>query len=93
MARSIEPLIVGKVIGDVIDFFNPTVELTVHYGSRKVSNGCEIKPSAAAQKPRLMHVCLLINLYTWVRLWWIRMHRVLVSPGLESGYIGTKMLI
>ncbi|CAN1284502.1 Protein MOTHER of FT and TFL1 [Linum perenne] len=51
MARSIEPLIVGKVIGDVIDFFNPTVELTVHYGSRKVSNGCEIKPSAAAQKP------------------------------------------
>ncbi|CAI0467857.1 unnamed protein product [Linum tenue] len=52
MARtSIEPLIVGKVIGDVLDPFHPLVELTVHYGSRKISNGCEIKPSAALQKP------------------------------------------
>ncbi|CAN0852676.1 Protein MOTHER of FT and TFL1 [Linum grandiflorum] len=69
MARSIEPLIVGKVIGDVIDLFNPMVELTVHYGPRKVSNGCEIKPSAAAQRPvvQVLHDAPLSSvLYTLV---------------------------
>ncbi|XVE87921.1 hypothetical protein DITRI_Ditri19aG0027200 [Diplodiscus trichospermus] len=56
MARSVEPLVVGRVIGDVLDMFIPSLEFTVHYGTKQVANGCDIKPSAAADKP---HVQLL----------------------------------
>nr|BAX00859.1 MOTHER OF FT AND TFL1-like protein [Ficus carica] len=52
MARSLEPLVVGKVIGDVVDMFSPAVEFTVRYGAKQVSNGCEIKPSATADHPK-----------------------------------------
>lgn len=52
MARSLEPLVVGKVIGDVVDMFSPAAEFTVKYGSKQVTNGCEIKPSSAADKPK-----------------------------------------
>ena len=51
MARSLEPLVVGKVIGDVIDMFSPSAEMTVRYGTKQVGNGCEIKPSLVADKP------------------------------------------
>ncbi|KAK9227283.1 hypothetical protein WN943_012332 [Citrus x changshan-huyou] len=51
MARSMEPLVVGRVIGDVVDMFTPATEMTVHYGTKQVANGCEIKPSASADKP------------------------------------------
>jgi hypothetical protein len=38
MARSIEPLVVGRVVGDVIDMFVPSVDLAVQYTSRQVNN-------------------------------------------------------
>ena len=53
MARSVEPLVVGRVIGDVLDMFTPATEFTVHYGTKQVTNGCDIKPSAAADQPHL----------------------------------------
>ncbi|KAM3386878.1 hypothetical protein ACQJBY_010033 [Aegilops geniculata] len=54
MARVLEPLIVGKVIGEVIDNFNPTVKMTVTYSSNKqVFNGHEFFPSAVVSKPRI----------------------------------------
>ncbi|KAF3451579.1 hypothetical protein FNV43_RR07674 [Rhamnella rubrinervis] len=53
MARSLEPLVVGKVIGDVVDMFSPAAEFTVQYGPKQVTNGCKIKPSAAADKPKV----------------------------------------
>nr|ANS56331.1 FT-like protein [Cycas revoluta] len=53
MARFIEPLVVGRVIGDVLDMFLPTVNLTVNYTARQVNNGCELKPSAVAAPPRV----------------------------------------
>nr|ANS56340.1 FT-like protein [Ginkgo biloba] len=53
MARFREPLVVGRVVGDVIDMFTPTVSLTVTYSSRQVNNGCEIKPSALLVSPRV----------------------------------------
>ncbi|CAK7350736.1 unnamed protein product [Dovyalis caffra] len=66
MARSLEPLVVGKVIGDVLDPFNPSAEFTVSYGSKRVANGCDIKPSSAAQKPhvQLLGSALSSDLYT-----------------------------
>ncbi|XP_027111663.1 protein MOTHER of FT and TFL1 homolog 1-like [Coffea eugenioides] len=51
MARPVEPLVVGRVIGDVLDMFVPAAELIVQYGSKQVGNGCEIKPSHSAHKP------------------------------------------
>ena len=36
MARSVDPLVVGKVIGDVIDMFVPSVDMAVLYASRQV---------------------------------------------------------
>ncbi|KAL3519629.1 hypothetical protein ACH5RR_017778 [Cinchona calisaya] len=51
MARSVDPLVVGRVIGDVLDMFVPSAELIVHYGQKQVGNGCQIKPSQTANKP------------------------------------------
>nr|QLM02220.1 terminal flower 1_1 [Hypoxis decumbens] len=54
MARVLEPLIVGRVIGEVLDSFNPSVKMMVTYNSNKmVCNGHEFFPSAVASKPRV----------------------------------------
>ncbi|CAN6228003.1 unnamed protein product [Urochloa humidicola] len=53
MSRVLEPLVMGKVIGEVIDNFNPTVKMTVTYYSNKVFNGHEFFPSAVVSKPRV----------------------------------------
>ena len=54
MSRALEPLIVGKVIGEVLDHFNPTVKMMVTYNSNKqVFNGHEFFPSAVANMPRV----------------------------------------
>ncbi|KAL6899836.1 hypothetical protein ACP4OV_006494 [Aristida adscensionis] len=54
MSRVLEPLVVGKVIGEVLDNFNPTVKMTVTYSANKqVFNGHEFFPSAVAPKPRV----------------------------------------
>ena len=53
MAEAPEILVAGKVIGDVLEPFTPEAELTVQYGSETVSNGCEIKPLEAKNRPRL----------------------------------------
>nr|ANS56345.1 MFT-like protein [Podocarpus macrophyllus] len=49
--RSVDPLVVGKVVGEVVDMFVPAVNMTVFYGSRQVTNGCEIKPSVTGTRP------------------------------------------
>ncbi|PPD82516.1 hypothetical protein GOBAR_DD20569 [Gossypium barbadense] len=82
MARSVEPLVVGRVIGDVLDMFTPASEFTVRYGTKQVTNGCDIKPSAAADKP---HVQILghpfsSNLYTLV----FDSFQVMVDPDAPS---------
>eukprot|EP00268_Persea_americana_P069730 TRINITY_DN9979_c0_g2_i1.p1 TRINITY_DN9979_c0_g2~~TRINITY_DN9979_c0_g2_i1.p1 ORF type:complete len:203 (-),score=27.55 TRINITY_DN9979_c0_g2_i1:335-859(-) len=68
MARSVEPLAVGRVIGDVLDMFTPTVGFNVHYGPKQVANGCQIKPSSTVDRPRVQiygsHISN--NLYTLV---------------------------
>ncbi|XBI63204.1 hypothetical protein VPH35_043676 [Triticum aestivum] len=47
------PLVVGRVIGDVVDPFVRRVALRVGYASRDVANGCELRPSAIADPPRV----------------------------------------
>lgn len=54
MAKMSNPLIIGRVIGDVIDCFTPTVRMSVTYNSNKqVYNGHELFPSSVTLKPRV----------------------------------------
>lgn len=53
MSRDRDPIVVGRVVGDVLDPFTRTVQLRVVYNNREVSNGCEFKPSAVAGPPRV----------------------------------------
>lgn len=54
MARMLEPLVVSRVVGDVLDFFTPSVKMSVTYNSNKqVCNGHELFPSAVTTKPRV----------------------------------------
>ncbi|KAF1859989.1 hypothetical protein Lal_00027837 [Lupinus albus] len=65
--RSRNPLVVGRVIGDVLDPFESSISMRVTYNNRDVSNGSEFKPSHVVNQPR---VCIggddLRNLYTLV---------------------------
>ncbi|CAN6560053.1 unnamed protein product [Malus baccata var. baccata] len=51
---SSDPLVVGRVIGDVVDYFSPSVKMTVSYNSnKKVYNGHELFPSSVTIKPKV----------------------------------------
>ncbi|KAJ6411336.1 hypothetical protein OIU84_007991 [Salix udensis] len=68
MAASVHPLVVGRVIGDVIDMFVPAINMSVYYGSKQVSNGCEIKPSLAVNPPKVTISGHSDELYTMVMI-------------------------
>jgi hypothetical protein len=53
MSRSLEPLSVGRVIGEVVDIFNPSVRMNVTYSTKQVANGHELMPSIVMNKPRV----------------------------------------
>ncbi|KAG2303178.1 hypothetical protein Bca52824_031829 [Brassica carinata] len=53
MAASVDPLVVGRVIGDVLDMYIPTAKMSVFFGPKHITNGCEIKPSAAVNPPKV----------------------------------------
>lgn len=48
-----DPLVLGRVVGDVVDPFVRRVALRVAYGAREVANGCELRPSAVDDQPRV----------------------------------------
>ncbi|XP_073221796.1 protein VERNALIZATION 3 isoform X2 [Cicer arietinum] len=48
------PLVVGRVIGDVLDPFESSIRLLITYGNRNVNNGCELKPSQVAKQPQVL---------------------------------------
>ncbi|KAI3934833.1 hypothetical protein MKW92_053905 [Papaver armeniacum] len=53
MPRPRDPLVVGRVVGDVLDPFNRSVPIRISYTSKDVTNGCEFKPSAVVSQPRV----------------------------------------
>lgn len=53
MSRIIEPLNLGRVIGDVVDDFTPTMKMSIKYHTKKFCNGYEFCPSSVATKPRV----------------------------------------
>ncbi|KAL4555647.1 hypothetical protein LXL04_038272 [Taraxacum kok-saghyz] len=48
-----DPLVVGRVIGDVLDSFTKSINLSISYNNREVNNGCELKPSQVVNQPRV----------------------------------------
>ncbi|KAJ4954941.1 hypothetical protein NE237_011724 [Protea cynaroides] len=54
MLRSLHPLTLGRVVGEVVDDFIPSVRMNVFYNSTmQVCNGQELMPSAIATSPRV----------------------------------------
>ncbi|XVF53647.1 hypothetical protein PTKIN_Ptkin05aG0115400 [Pterospermum kingtungense] len=54
MSRAPEPLAIGRVVGEVVDNFLPSVKMTVTYNSNKqVANGHELMPAVIAARPRV----------------------------------------
>ena len=77
MAAHVDPLVVGRVIGDVVDMFVPTMAVSVRFGTKDLTNGCEIKPSVAADAPTVQVAGRVGDLFTLVRIH--RMHVFHVS--------------
>ena len=49
-----DPLAVGRVIGEVIDIFSPSVTMNVIYNvNKQVANGHELMPATVMAKPRV----------------------------------------
>ncbi|KAI3867859.1 hypothetical protein MKX03_031318 [Papaver bracteatum] len=48
-----DPLVVGRIIGDVFNPFKKSIEIGIAYTSRKITSGCELKPSAVVDHPRV----------------------------------------
>ena len=68
MGRVVEPLIVGRVIGDVIDSFTPSIKMTITYNNKQVFNGSELYPSQVTTRPRVrLNGGDMRNFFTLVR--------------------------
>ncbi|KAI3459109.1 hypothetical protein Pfo_015772 [Paulownia fortunei] len=53
MPRDRNPLVVGGVIGDVLDPFTRSIGLRVIYNNREVNNGSDFRPSQVNNQPRV----------------------------------------
>nr|AFB71091.1 flowering locus T 2 [Xanthium strumarium] len=51
--RERDPLVLGRVIGDVVDSFTRSIDVTVLYNDMEVSNGCTLKPSQVVNQPHV----------------------------------------
>ncbi|XP_027353486.1 protein FLOWERING LOCUS T-like [Abrus precatorius] len=68
MPRSTDPLVIGHIIGDIVDPFASSVPLRVVYNNNnEVINCCELRPSQIVNQPRVeVGGNDLRNLYTLV---------------------------
>lgn len=53
-----DPLVIGRVVGDVVDYFTPSVKMSVTYtnsstNTKQVFNGHEFFPSFVTSKPKV----------------------------------------
>ncbi|XP_059290886.1 protein TERMINAL FLOWER 1-like [Lycium ferocissimum] len=51
--KNIETLVLGRVIGDVVDSFTPTLKMTITYNNKQVYSGQELFPSVVIARPRV----------------------------------------
>jgi len=52
-SSSRDHLVVGGVIGDVLDPFISSIPIRVSYNGKELNNGCEFKPSEVVNQPRV----------------------------------------
>lgn len=48
-----DPLVVGNVVGDILDPFIKSASLRILYNNRELTNGSELKPSQVVNEPRI----------------------------------------
>lgn len=48
-----DPLVVGNVVGDILDPFIKSASLKVLYNNTELTNGSELKPSQVVNEPRI----------------------------------------
>ncbi|XP_051131748.1 CEN-like protein 2 [Andrographis paniculata] len=53
MVSASDPLVVGNVIGEVVDVFSPSAKMLVTYGTKQVCNAHLLFPSALTKRPRV----------------------------------------
>lgn len=54
MAKIPDPLVVGRVVGDVVDYISSSVKMIVTYNPNKqVYNGHELFPAQVSFKPKV----------------------------------------
>ena len=61
-----DPLIVGRIVGDVVDYFDASARLRVLYSNREITNGSELRPSQVANQPTVQITGRPGSLYTLV---------------------------
>ncbi|XBI14649.1 hypothetical protein VPH35_057210 [Triticum aestivum] len=66
MHKSRDPLIVGGIVGDVVDYFDASARLRVLYGNREIMAGSELRPSQVANQPTVHITGRAGSLYTLV---------------------------
>jgi len=92
MAAHVDPLVVGRVIGDVVDLFVPTVAMSVRFGTKDLTNGCDIKPSIAADAPAVQIAGRGDDLFTLVSKVPISLRVLLLLDGLLKNYYAMVLL-
>ncbi|KQJ91783.1 protein TWIN SISTER of FT [Brachypodium distachyon] len=63
-----DPLIVGGIVGDIVDYFDASARLRVSYNNREITNGSELRPSQVANQPTVQIAGLSRSLYTLVMM-------------------------
>ncbi|XP_028550799.1 protein FLOWERING LOCUS T-like [Dendrobium catenatum] len=48
-----DPLVVGNIVGDVLDPFSRTATMRLIYNNKDVTNGSDLKPSMVVKEPRV----------------------------------------
>ena len=66
MLRSRDPLIIGRIVGDVVDYFDASARLRVLYSNREITNGSELRPSQVENQPTVRITGRRGSLYTLV---------------------------
>lgn len=51
MSMSRDPLVIGSIVGDVVDYFPASSLVRVLYGDREMTCGCKLRPSQVASEP------------------------------------------
>src|SRR3954470_2338832 len=64
-----DALVIGRVIGDLVDNFTTTMKMSVTYNTKQVYNGHEFFPSSLTTKPKVqIHGGDMRSFFTLVQL-------------------------